>query len=154
MHGNIIQGKCMLAFAGVVLLLFFAVLFHSQSDFLRGAMIPIALFVVINIIYPLYLLKSSAELEITILARYSQNPNKTIIRELSKAKADDRSYLVTRCLWSVLLLAAVVSSFVVSGEYWKGSSIGFAALFFGLLLIDTLFQSRLKYYLQYLLAPY
>lgn len=149
--GDITQGKWMVGIAVFILLPVAILLMKSSCSHQRGMLIPVCLLFLMNVGYGGYLLFSKPKYAEERTAQFQINAEETIKTEITKIKADDRSYAMTKYIWAGLLIISVACFFVFKKEYFQGLSIGFAVLFLGLLLIDTFLHNRLKLYLAILI---
>ncbi|WP_306844243.1 hypothetical protein [Chryseobacterium lathyri] len=146
--GDALQGKWMM---GISLLVVVPVLFSliKNGNYLqKGMILPLGLLVVLNLAYGGFLLSSKPKYPAEMEKLYHQNPSLTFKQEYEKVKGFDKSYTLTKYLWTALLTLSILGYFGFSQEYFQGLFIGFALMFFGLLIVDVFLHSRLKLYLE------
>lgn len=145
--GDIIQGRWMIAIAFFMLLPIAVFLIESSHSLSKGMLIPISLLFLINVGYGVYLLFSKPKYAEQRTIEFKIDPEETIINEMAKIEADNKSYTFTKYAWAGLLIVSVVCFFIFAKEYLQGLSVGFAVMFLGMLIIDMCLHYRLKYYL-------
>lgn len=145
--GDIIQGKWMVGISIFILLPIAVCLMKHSNPFQKGMLIPISLLFLMNTGYGGYLLFSKPKYLEERTAQFQINAEETIKTEVAKIKADNKSYTLSKYVWTGLLIVSVVCFFVFNKEYFQGLSLGFAVMFLGMLLIDTFLHHRLKLYL-------
>jgi len=141
------QGKLMLL-VGFVLLISLYFVFRNSDPFVRGMLIPIGLLSLVYLGYGGFLTSSRPTHMINTSESYTTNPSETVNKEITKARADHSNYSKLRPVWLALIVLSLALTFFLSGEYYRGLSLGFAIMFFGALLIDTFLHRHLKPYLE------
>ncbi|MBB4806019.1 hypothetical protein HNP38_001291 [Chryseobacterium defluvii] len=145
--GEIQQGKWMIGIA-VVLFPFAVFLFKTNLSLQKGIVIPVCLLMLISIAYGGYVLYSKPGHFMKTEKQYHYNPKQALDSEWQKAKSDDKSYRILKYVWGFCTIVFIILYFVFTKDYYKGLSIGFAGLFFALLLIDSFFHQRLNMYIE------
>lgn len=144
--GDMQQGKWMIGLAVVILLPLAFLLFKNSLSLQKGMSIPFFLLFIINVGYGGYVLYSKPKHLAETEQQFQANPPQTLDSELQKVKADDKSYSILKYVWGACAVIFIAIYFIISKDYYKGLSLGFAGLFFGFLLIDSFFHQRLKLY--------
>ncbi|WP_347216340.1 hypothetical protein [Chryseobacterium sp.] len=144
-NGDAEQGKWMLS-ASVVLLLVIILMVRSENTVLRGMLIPISLLLALNTGYGTHLVINRIRYAEEINQKFKKNVPKTIAAEYSKIKNDEKSYTVFRIIWAMLIIISLILCFIFTADYYRGLSLGFVGLFFGLLCIDTFLHYRILLY--------
>ncbi|MCS4304918.1 hypothetical protein [Chryseobacterium sp. BIGb0232] len=144
-NGDAEQGKWMLSFSVLLVLLFILVL-RSENTLLRGMMIPIFLLLVLNTCYGTYLVMNRIRYAAEINQKFKKDAQKTVAAEYRKTKNDEKSYTVFRIVWAMLTIISLILCFIFTADYYRGLSLGFTGLFFGLLCIDTFLHYRISLY--------
>ena len=148
-NGDALQGKIM-ATAAILTGLVLIFILNNDQVFLNGMIIPLSLLLIANLGYGSFLLFSRPKHLITTQNLYKENSKEAIKKELEKAMNDHKAYSILQYVWIGLMIVSVVLWFVLSGEYYKGLSIGLIIMSIGGFLIDTFLHRRLKPYLMVL----
>jgi len=142
--GDILQGKWMMGISIFVVLPILFFLVKNGGVLQKGIALPLSFLFVVNLGYASFMLSSKPKYSADMEKSYHQNLSQTLMQEYKKIKGFDRSYTLTKYLWAALCAGSIIGYFSISKEYFQGLSIGFALMFFGLLLVDVFLHSRLK----------
>ncbi|BAP31012.1 uncharacterized protein CHSO_1975 [Chryseobacterium sp. StRB126] len=148
--GDIAQGQLMIGFVMFFLFPVIILSIPSHNVLLKGMLIPLSLLLVLNLAYGGYLLLTRTKNVQETQRLYDKNDQQTLEKELHDKEKDDKSYLVFTRIWASFVIISVVLYFLSGKDYLKGLSLGFILMFFGLLVVDTHFHSRLKVYYSFL----
>lgn len=144
-NGDAEQGKWMLSIS-VLLLLVIILVVRSENTLLRGMLIPISLLLLLNTSYGTYLIMNRIRYAEEINQKFKKNAQKAIAAEYKKVESEKRSYTIFRSVWAVFIVVSLIFYFIFTADYYRGLSLGFTGLFFGLLCIDTFLHYRLSLY--------
>lgn len=150
-NGDIFQGRIM-AVTGLLIGSFIFYILQNDSTLFNGMLIPITLLFLAYAGYGGFLLFSRPKHIQTAQKLYQKDAAAALQNELEKAENDNRAYSLLKPVWIGLLLISIVLWFVLSGEYWKGLSLGLIIMSFSGLMLDTFLHRRLKPYLNFLRA--
>lgn len=145
--GEVLQGKIMVVM-GIALLIAWIAILRSEHSLLKGSIIPIALMLVVLLGYGgmQVLVRPTHVQKVSTL--YAESPEKALEQEVQKANKDNKAYSTLKPIWAILIVLSLVLYFVFPTDYIKGLSIGLAALFLSLLILDTILQHRLGIYVE------
>lgn len=144
-NGEVFQGKIMMAM-GIALLIAWIAIFRSEHTILKGTIIPGALMLVVFLGYggmqtffrPTHVDK--------VVKLHTESPEKALDQEIKKAVKDEKAYRTLKPIWAGLIVLSVILYFVFPTDYLKGLSLGLIALFFTLVMLDTVLHYRLEVY--------
>ncbi|GAA5089343.1 hypothetical protein GCM10023210_14050 [Chryseobacterium ginsengisoli] len=139
--------KCMIGIAIFIILPICVFLFKNGHSLQKGMVIPLFLLFLMNIGYGGYLLSSKSKYVENMENQFQLDAQRTVKNEVITIKTDDKSYTLTKYVWTGLIIISLVCFFIINKEYYQGLSLGFAIMFLGMLLIDTFLHQRLKLYL-------
>ncbi len=125
---EIAQGRIMIG-VGVLVLFAFYFIFHSQSELLKGMLVPLALLILVLVGYGGYILYSRPAHAKDSIARYEQNKVQAIEMERAKHINDNKVGNTLVRIYPILVITAIVAFFFISVPYYKGMAIGFGLLF-------------------------
>ncbi|KXX66825.1 hypothetical protein [Flammeovirga sp. SJP92] len=143
--GDIYQGKVMLCI-GILLLIAALLILRSHHELLKGMLIPLSLALTLLLGYGGYLTFTRNTHFTNVEAVYKESPAKAIEQEFEKAQKDHDAYSKLKPIWAILMVVSLLSFFIFKTDYLKGVSLGFVALFFIALMVDTTLHYRLKPY--------
>ncbi len=148
--GDMIQGRIML-FIGILVLIAGISILKGNHVFLKGTLIPMALFLVLFLGYGGVLTFTRSSHVSSVESLFSEDPKAAVQKEYEKAKKDNKAYNTLKPIWVGLIILCAILYFVFSSSYLKGLTAGFIGLFFSLLIVDTALQDRLTPYLEKLI---
>ena len=151
--GDTTQGRWMVGVAIVLLLPFLIIIIRSNNSLLRGMLIPICLLLIMNLGYGGYLLLAKQKVIDQTEVQFREKPEETLKSEFARVKAEDKSYIFLKSVWTMLVVLSIVLYFIFTNYYYKGLALGLIGTFFGMLLIDTFLHHRLNQYLNALQDP-
>jgi hypothetical protein len=147
---EVTQGRIMIA-TGILVLLAFVSILKSNNEFLRGALIPLSLLVLVLIGYGSYILYSRPAHVQSSIELYKQSKEKAIESEKEKHINDNKAgKTLTKYVYPGLVILSSLMLFFVSSPNYKGMAIGFIILFAATYIIDTGFVSRSDAFLEFL----
>ena len=146
-NGEVLQGKIMVAIAMLFLVAWVAI-FRSQNELFRGALIPMALMVLVLGGYGGFQVFSRPG-HIAKVEKVAQDSNKrALAMEMAKAEKDHKAYSTLMMVWPILIMVSALLTLLLKEEFYKGLGIGLVALFLTGLLLDSTLHHRLKDYKQ------
>lgn len=146
-EGEVLQGKIMFVL-GVIALVGFIAIFRSNSDLLRGMLIPMGLVLLILFGYGGYQIFGRPPHINKVANLINENPKYAIEQEYAKAKKDNSAYTMLKKVWVILVIVSALAYLVFSSNYLHGLSIGLVGLFFTTLLVDSILHQRLLTYMK------
>jgi hypothetical protein len=150
MKSEVTQGRIMIG-AGILLLFICYSIFRSQNELLKGALIPLALLLVVLIGYGSYILYSRPAHAKESIELYKKSKNEAIEKEKVKHINDNKAgKTLIRYVYPTLMLLSALSLLFLSSPYYKGMAIGFVVLFVATYVIDSGFVSRSDAFLEFL----
>ena len=140
--GELLQGKIMIGW-GILFLIAFIWIFRSQNEFLRGALLPLALLMLVLIGYGGYILQSRPAHTKQSIALYQESKEEAIAKEIEKHTNDNKvGKALIKYVYPSLIIVSALVLLLTSNLYYKGMVIGFVLLFVAAFIIDNGFVSR------------
>ena len=147
---EVTQAKIMIGI-GVLLTVAFIGIIRSENEFLRGALTPIGLLLIILLGYGSYILYSRPAHVKESIALYQQSEKEAIAKEQTKHINDNKAgKMLMKYVYPSLLILSVSALIILKTPYYKGLAIGFALLFIATYIIDYGFVSRSDDFLSFL----
>ena len=147
---EVAQGRIMIGL-GVVFILAFYGIFRGQHELLKGALIPLALLILVLIGYGSFILFDRPAHAKESIALFESSSVEGIEKEQAKHINDNKAgKTLMRFVYPSLILVSGVLLFVLPSFYYKGMSIGFLVLFAATYIIDYGFVSRSDRFLEFL----
>lgn len=146
---EVTQAKIMIGI-GVLLTVAFIGIIRSENEFLRGALTPIGLLLIILLGYGSYILYSRPAHVKESIALYQQSEKEAIEKEKAKHINDNKAGDTLLKIYPILMLISIALLFFVSSPFYKGMAIGFGLLFIATFMIDYGFVSRSNAFLSFL----
>lgn len=140
--GELLQGKIMIGW-GILFLIAFIWIFRSQNEFLRGALLPLALLMLVLIGYGGYILQSRPAHTKQSIALYRESKEEAIVKEIEKHTNDNKvGKTLIKYVYPTLIIVSALVMLLTSNFYYRGMAIGFVLLFVTAFIIDNGFVSR------------
>ncbi len=146
---ELLQAKIMIGI-GVVALFAFIGIFRSESELLRGMLIPLGLILVILIGYGGYILQSRPAHAKEAIALYQKDREEGIKKEIEKHETDNKAGNTLLKVYPIILLLSSLALIFVHSPYYKGMALGFALLAITTFIMDYGFVSRSNTVLEFL----
>ena len=144
------QGRIMIGL-GFLTLLAFYFSFQNENHWLRGAVIPLGLLLVVLIGYGGYILYSRPAHARASIARFQNSKEDAIEKEKAKHINDNKSgKMLLRYVYPGLMLISVLVSLLIPDPYYKGMAVGFILLFASTYIMDNGFVTRSDAFLSFL----
>ena len=143
--GDALQGKIML-FVGILLLFGVIMIFRSNHELLKGALIPLSLATLILAGYGGFLAFTRVGHLDNVKTLYAQDQAAATAQEYEKANTDLKAYSRLKPIWAIALAVLALSFFIPKSTYLQGLVLGLMALFFIALVLDTTLHHRLEPY--------
>ena len=145
-RGDIQQGKWMIGIAFFVFLPITFFLLKNNLPLQKGMVVPVFLLFIINVGYGGYVLYAKPKLLAQTEQQFQSHSQQMLAAELEKSEKDHNNYTTLKYVWGICMIVFTILFFILSKDYYKGLSIGFVAMFFAFLIIDSLFHQRLTIY--------
>lgn len=145
--GEVFQGKLMIVI-GLLLLAVLVVVLRGDQSFLRGLALPLLLSVAALIGYGSFQLFSRPVLQQNLVEQSRQTPQKTVQGQVDKSRKDDATYRMLLRGYAIAGIIALAAFALLQNEFYRGISLGSAALFVSLSMIDSLLRHRMLSYLE------
>lgn len=146
-NGEVTQGKIMVAI-GILMVIAGIAIFRSEHEILRGALIPVALAVLLTLGYGSFMVVGRPAHQAKITKVYEENPEKAVGMEYEKAMRDHKTYSMLRFIWPSLIIISAIFYAFAGREYFQGLAIGLIFLFLTGLILDGTLHHRLGFYLE------
>lgn len=140
--GEVFQGKIMM---GVGLIAVFALvgILRSESEFLRGAIIPMILLVLVLVGYGGYILYSRPAHATESISMYQESTEKAVVQERAKHINDNKAgKMLMRFVYPSLIIICGIALLILSNAYYRGMAAGFILLSVSTYIIDNGFVTR------------
>lgn len=134
--------------AGVIIAVAAIFIFINGNSMQKGMLIPLGLLLIMNLGYGGFLTLSRTDHAKKIQELHAANAQEAVSQELLKAERDNKTYSLLKPVWGGLIVVGIALFFFLSGDYWKGLSLGILALCTAGLIIDTFLHHRLEPYLE------
>ena len=143
--GDAFQGRVMLV-VGTLVLIACWMIFRSNSELLKGALIPLSFVVLAFLGYGGFLAFTRQAHTQSVQELLKNDPQKAIDQEFEKAERDHKTYSRLKPIWAILIVVSLVLFFVLKTPHQKGLCLGLITMFFLVLVLDTTLHNRLKPY--------
>jgi len=121
------------------------------DELLRGAMIPLALLVLVLIGYGAYILTSRPAHAKTSIALYEKSKTEGIQKEIEKHINDNKTgKTLTKFVYPGLIIVSAIALLLLVSLYYKGMAVGCIILFASTYFMDSGFVSRSDAFISFL----
>ena len=147
---EVVQGRIMIGI-GILFLIVAYSIFRGQNELLRGALIPLSLFVLVMIGYGSFILYSRPAHSKGCIELYQADQAEALVKEREKHINDNKAGKnLMRYAYPALILLSGVSLFLVSSPYYRGMALGFIVLFVSVYVMDYGFVSRSDAFIEFI----
>lgn len=147
---EVVQGRIMIA-TGIIFLFVLYSIFRGQNELLKGALIPLSLFILVMIGYGSFILYSRPAHAKESIQRYQTSEAEALETEKEKHINDNKAgKTLMRFVYPALILLSAASLFFVADPYYRGMALGFIVLCASIYIMDYGFVSRSDAFLDFL----
>lgn len=139
--GEIVQARTMMAIGALFVIAFLGIL-KSEVPFMKGALMPVGLIVLLLIGYGGYILYSRPLHAKESIELYQKSQEEAVAKELLKHTKDNRAGKTLIKIYPVLAIISLLILMLISNQYFKGMAMGFTFLFLITHIMDHGFIRR------------
>lgn len=139
--GEVVQARTMVAIGALFVIVFLGIM-RSEVQFMKGALIPVGLIILLLIGYGGYILYSRPLHAKQSVELYQKSQKEAVAKELVKHTNDNKAGKTLIKIYPVLAIISLLILMFVPNQYFKGMAMGFTFLFLITHIMDHGFIRR------------
>jgi hypothetical protein len=148
-QAEVLQGKIMVGVGLILIPVLWAIL-KGEHQLLKGALIPLALLLVVLIGYGGYILYSRPAHGAQSTQQFELDREQALKLEKAKHINDNKAGNTLLKIYPILMLISILPLLFAVPVYYKGMGLGFTFLFMAIFIIDYGFVSRSNAFMAYI----